>query len=151
MFFFFSFCYPLLSFRAAWALNAAATAVPTVRLWTDSLAPDRETLLPLSTAADLMMSSTAAMIPTVFSRMSTDTCGGWGKRSFHTGKSLLFFSSLMIIFYYRDQQMSQSLCRFSSKMLQQFDVWRDVGSSTCLEASLTCQMNPLCTQPDTNL
>lgn len=65
------------SFISAW-VNAAPTTVLTVRLWTDSPAPDRETRLLPSTAADSTMSSTAATTPTVFSRMSTGTCGGWG-------------------------------------------------------------------------
>lgn len=64
---------------APWARNAAATTAPTEPSWTDSRAPDRDTPSRRCTAADSMMSSTAATIPTAFSPMSTGTCGGWGK------------------------------------------------------------------------
>lgn len=65
-------------------MNAAPTAAPRARWWTRSPAPDLETRLPPSTAAALMMSSTAATIPTAFSRMITGTCGGSGTAFFHS-------------------------------------------------------------------
>lgn len=85
------------SVHSSWALSAAATTAQTACWWTRSRAPGRETLPPPRTAADLMTWSTAAMIPTASSPMSTGTCGGWGKGAGPSWQKVSLFSTSFLI------------------------------------------------------
>lgn len=82
VFSFFHFLFSPLSV-ATWALNAAVTTALTGCSWTRSPVLNQG-MLPLpSTVVDLTTLNIAVMMQTVFSRMSTGTCGGSGKCNFH--------------------------------------------------------------------
>ncbi len=71
------FC--LSAHASSWARCVRVTAADTEGLWRASPVPQQTVALELFSAVDLMIWSTAVMIPTAFSLMNMDTCGGSGK------------------------------------------------------------------------
>ena len=87
------------SLHSPWAQTAAATTARTACSWTRSRAPGRETLPAPRTAAGLTTWSTAAMIPTASSPMSTGTCGGWGKGGGASGRKCFCFLLVCLVLF----------------------------------------------------